>query len=248
MSLSNVYVHFPVIGAEARSLKKAALKGLLNITGGRKRMVGGHLSTTENTTLVKALNGISLDLKKGDRIGLVGHNGAGKTTLLRVMAGIYPPNSGSVQTNGRVTSLLDIGLGINPGASGRENIYLRSLYMGKSHRETTLVIDDIISFTELGSFIDMPVRAYSSGMLARLLFAIATAFKADILLLDEGIGAGDAAFAKKAERRMLEFVENAGILVVASHDTALLRAFCIDFIRLETGRIVERCTVDRLTS
>jgi ABC-type polysaccharide/polyol phosphate transport system ATPase subunit len=246
ISLTDVHVRFPIIGAEARSLKKAALTGVLNMTGGRKRMVGGHLSATETTTVVDALNGISIELNQGDRIGLVGHNGAGKTTLLRVMAGIYPPNSGSIRTEGRLTSLLDIGLGINPGASGRENIYLRALYMGRSHRETSDVVDDIAGFAELGPFLDMPVRTYSSGMLTRLLFAIATAFRADILLLDEGIGAGDAAFAKKAEQRMQRFIDSAGILVVATHDNALLHTFCRNFVRLEAGRIVERGSIENL--
>jgi ABC-2 type transport system ATP-binding protein/lipopolysaccharide transport system ATP-binding protein len=248
ISLNDVHVSFPIIGAEARSLKKAALTGVLNMTGGRKRMVGGHLSANETTTVVNALNGITLELNQGDRVGLVGHNGAGKTTLLRVMAGIYPPNTGSIRTTGRLTSLLDIGLGINPGASGRENIYLRALYMGRPHRETAMVIDDIAEFAELGPFLDLPVRTYSSGMLTRLLFAIATAFRADILLLDEGIGAGDAAFAKKAENRMKAFIDSAGILVVATHDNALLNTFCRDFIRLESGKIVEHAPIEHLVT
>jgi ABC-type polysaccharide/polyol phosphate transport system ATPase subunit len=192
-----------------------------------------------DTSVVEALNGVSLELEQGARVGLMGHNGAGKTTLLRVMAGIYPPNSGEIHTTGRVTSLLDIGLGINPNASGRENIYLRSLYMGKSRKETDLVIDDIAEFAELGPFLSMPVRTYSAGMQTRLLFAISTAFQADILLLDEGIGAGDAEFAERARKRLKQYIDKAGILVLASHDTGLLNTFCRDIIKMEAGKIIE---------
>ena len=244
--LDDVHVRFPIIGTEARSLKKAALSGVLNVVAGRNRRVGGHFSTTTSTTVVEALNGITLKLEQGARIGLVGHNGAGKTTLLRVMAGIYPPNAGQIHSTGRVTCLLDIGLGINPNASGRENIYLRALYMGRSHRETSEVIDDIAEFAELGPFLSMPVRTYSSGMLTRLLFAVATAFRADILLLDEGIGAGDADFAERARKRMQNFIDEAGILVVASHDTTLLRSFCRDIVKLEAGQIVQMGPIDEV--
>ncbi len=134
ITLDNVYVRFPVIGAEARSLKKAALAGVASLAG--KNKVGGTLSMATRTTVVEALNGISLDITTGARIGLVGHNGAGKSTLLRVIAGIYPPNEGIVRTTGRITSLLDIGLGVDGHATGRENIYLRALYMGRGTRET----------------------------------------------------------------------------------------------------------------
>lgn len=244
--LDDVHVRFPIIGAEGRSLKKAAIAGVLNAAGGRKRRVGGHFSTESAITVVEALNGISLKLEQGARIGLIGHNGAGKTTLLRVMAGIYPPNSGTIQSSGRITSLLDIGLGINPNASGRENIYLRALYMGRSHKETDDIIDDIAEFAELGPFLSMPVRTYSAGMQTRLLFAVATAFRTDILLLDEGIGAGDAAFAERAQIRLQSFVDQAGILVFASHDNGLMRSFCRDVIKMEAGKIVQMGPIDEI--
>lgn len=240
LTLEDVHVSFPIVGAEARSLKRAALVGVLNITKGRQRKVGGQLSTTESTTVVNALKGISLELETGARVALVGHNGAGKTTLLRVMAGIYPPNRGKVSTIGRVTTLLDIGSGVDLGATGRENVFLRALYMGRTYDETNEVIDEILEFSELGTFADMPVRTYSAGMLTRLLFATATAFPADILLLDEGIGAGDAAFAERAETRMQSFVDQAGILVLATHDDNLIKKFCTEFIKLESGEFLER--------
>ncbi len=242
--LDNVFVRFPIIGAEARSLKKAALAGVASLAG--KGRVGGTLSMATNTTVVEALNGITLDVATGARIGLVGHNGAGKSTLLRVMAGIYPPNAGTVRTSGRITSLLDIGLGIDGHATGRENIYLRALYMGRGTKETARVIDDIAEFTGLGAFLDMPVRTYSAGMQARLLFAVSTAFEADILLLDEGIGAGDAEFAEKAQARMQAFIDKAGIMVLASHDYGLLRTFCQTIIRLEAGQIVRMGSVEEM--
>ncbi len=242
ITLDNVYVRFPVIGAEARSLKKAALAGVASLAG--KNKVGGTLSMATRTTVVEALNGISLDITTGARIGLVGHNGAGKSTLLRVIAGIYPPNEGIVRTTGRITSLLDIGLGVDGHATGRENIYLRALYMGRGTRETARVIEDIADFTGLGAFLDMPVRTYSAGMQARLLFAVSTAFDADILLLDEGIGAGDAEFAERAQSRMQTFIDKAGILVLASHDQGLLRSFCNRLIHLEEGRIKQDVGID----
>lgn len=245
ITLSNVHVRFPVIGADARSLKKAALSGVLNVASSR-RQVGGEFSTQTRTTTVEALNGIDLKIEQGARVGLIGHNGAGKTTLLRVIAGIYPPNEGSVHRLGRVTSLLDIGLGIDINATGRENVFLRALYMGRSKRETKEAIDDVAEFAGLGPFLDMPMRTYSAGMQARLLFAVATAFRAEILLLDEGVGAGDAAFAERARQRMRDFVEQAGILVFASHDTALLRSFCRDVVKMEAGRIVETGPAGRL--
>lgn len=245
ITLEDVYVRFPIIGAEARSFKKAALASVASLAGGKGR-VGGRLSTAMNTTVVEALNGITLHIETGARIGLIGHNGAGKSTLLRVMAGIYPPNSGRVRTVGRITSLLDIGLGVDGHATGRENIYLRALYMGRSAKETALVIDDIAEFTGLGAFLDMPVRTYSAGMQARLLFAVSTAFEADILLLDEGIGAGDAEFAQKAQTRMQQFIDKAGILVLASHDFGLLRTFCKTIIHLEGGQISRMGPIDEM--
>ncbi len=244
ITLDNVFVRFPIIGAEARSLKKAALAGVASLAG--KAKVGGRLSMATDMTVVEALNGISLDIATGARIGLIGHNGAGKSTLLRVMAGIYPPNAGTVTSTGRITSLLDIGLGIDANATGRENIYLRALYMGRGTKETGRVIDDIAEFTGLGAFLDMPVRTYSAGMQARLLFAVSTAFDADILLLDEGIGAGDAEFAEKAQARMQAFIDKAGILVLASHDYGLLRTFCQTIIRLEGGQIVRSGSIDEM--
>lgn len=245
IDLDSVHVRFPIIGTEGRSLKKVLLSGVVDAATrkGKKSKVGGQLSSATKTTMVHALDGVSLRLEHGARVGLVGHNGAGKSTLLRVMAGIYPPSDGTVHVHGRITSLLDIALGIDPNATGRENILIRSLYMGRTKREAASIVDDVAAFTELDNFLEMPVRTYSSGMMMRLLFAVATAYRADILLLDEGIGAGDAAFAEKAQTRMDRFIQETGILVLASHDEELLRRFCNETIELEEGKIVQRTSL-----
>ena len=244
LRLDNVHVRFPIIGTDGRSLKKSMLSSIIGVAGRNK--IGGNVLADAKTTVVHALNDVSIDLRHGARIGLIGHNGAGKTTLLRTIAGIYPPTSGSMHVHGRITSLLDIALGVDPNVSGQENILLRSLYMGRSRREALDAIDDVADFTELGSFLDMPVRTYSAGMQTRLLFAIATAFRADILLMDEGLGAGDAAFAERAEMRMDQFTRQAGILVLASHDQGLLKRFCDTLIEMESGRIVRSGSVDSM--
>lgn len=248
ITLRNVHVRFPIIGAEGRSLKKVVLSGVVDAAarGRMRHKVGGQFSSATRTTVVHALNDVSLQLDHGARVGLIGHNGAGKTTLLRVMAGIYPPSQGQVHIVGRVTSLLDIALGVDPNASGRENVLLRALYMGRTRREANDILEDVAAFTELGPFLDMPMRTYSAGMQARLLFAVATAFRADILLLDEGIGAGDAAFAERAQERMDRFTREAGILVLASHDTALLRRFCDELIEVEAGRIIRSGPIEEM--
>lgn len=227
--LDRVAVSFPIYGGSARSLKNRIVSGA---TGGR---IG---SDRRARTTIDALNQISLKIEHGERVALVGHNGAGKTTLLRVLAGIYPPQRGRIEVLGRVAPLFDIGLGLDPDATGYENIRLRGLYLGLSGRQVAERIDEIAAFTELGPFLDMPMRTYSLGMQTRLLFAVSTSVDPDVLLLDEGIGAGDAAFMEKANRRLRDFVDRAGILVLASHSVGLLTTLCTRAIRLEHGQIV----------
>jgi ABC-2 type transport system ATP-binding protein/lipopolysaccharide transport system ATP-binding protein len=229
VQVSNVSVSFPVYDASARSLKK---KVVALSTGGR---VGRDAM---DHVVVQALDGVTLTLQRGDRLALLGRNGAGKSTLLRVMAGIYEPTEGEVRVDGRVAALLGGQPGMDPESTGRENIILNGLLLGLSRAEIRRQTEAIVDFTELGSFIDLPLRTYSSGMRARLAFGIATAVVPEILLLDEGIGAGDAAFIEKADRRLDEFVNRAGILVLASHSEALVKRFCNTFARLERGRIV----------
>lgn len=220
----NVGLRYPV----PRDVK---LKGELRTT------VGGRFFARGGRRYVTALEDVSFELKPGDRLGLVGANGAGKTTLLKVLYGIYEPTAGSLEAQGRRDALFNINLGFRSQASGRRNIVLRGLINGWSMREIQEKMDEIIDFSELGDFIDMPVESYSQGMTARLGFAIATSFEPEILLMDEWIGAGDRDFQDKAKARLEKMVTKAGIIVLASHSNALLQRVCNRIISLEHGRI-----------
>jgi ABC-2 type transport system ATP-binding protein/lipopolysaccharide transport system ATP-binding protein len=232
--LHGVSVSFPVYSTGNRSLKNAMLAAT----------TGGRIGSDANHVIVKALDQVSLRLDHGDRVALIGHNGAGKTTLLRVLAGIFEPLVGDVRIEGKVTPMFDVSLGIDPESTGYENIILRGLYLGLTKAETMARIDDIAAFTELGQFLNLPVRTYSAGMQARLAFAMATCIDPEILLLDEGVGAGDAEFLERANQRLDAFVNRAGILVLASHSTELVRKFCTKVILMEHGRKVWTGEVD----
>jgi ABC-2 type transport system ATP-binding protein/lipopolysaccharide transport system ATP-binding protein len=227
--LEHVSVSFPIFTASGRSLKKQFVA----------LSTGGRIATdARQHVMIQALDDVCLTVAHGDRIGLVGHNGAGKTTLLRVMAGIYEPVAGRVVIKGRAVPFFDIGLGMDVESTGYENIRLRGLYLGLSRAQIKAKVDEIAEFTELGTFLDMPLRTYSAGMHARLAFAISTCVHPEILLLDEGLGAGDAAFLERAERRLADFVASAGILVLASHTEQLIRRMCTTAVLLEHGRVV----------
>jgi lipopolysaccharide transport system ATP-binding protein len=178
---------------------------------------------------------VSLDLRDGDRLGVVGHNGAGKSTLLRVLAGVYAPTRGSYFRQGSIASLIDPMLGIEPDATGYENIALRGVLMGISRREMARLTPDIAEFSGLGDYLDMPVRAYSTGMTMRLGFSIATAVRSDILLMDEWLSVGDADFRKQSEDRLREVVASTGILVLASHSPELINRECNCVVELAHG-------------
>jgi ABC-type polysaccharide/polyol phosphate transport system ATPase subunit len=186
---------------------------------------------------ITALAGVSFDLVAGDRLGIVGSNGAGKTTLLKVLYGIYEPTSGEVESKGRIDALFNINVGFRREATGRRNIELRGLINGWSPDEISQRMHDIIEFSGLEQFIDIPLKKYSQGMAARLAFAIATTLEPEILLMDEWIGAGDAKFQQKARERMKELTDKAGIVVLASHNHSLLRKICNKALVLEKGRI-----------
>jgi ABC-2 type transport system ATP-binding protein/lipopolysaccharide transport system ATP-binding protein len=227
--LNQVIVSFPIYDAKSRSIKKRVLAA-----AGRGR-IG---TSADNHVVIRALNGVSVKIEHGERVGLIGRNGAGKTTLLRVMAGIYEPPSGTVEVEGRVAPLFDIGMGMDPESSGYENILLRGLYLGLRKAEIRAKIDEIADFTELGEFLEMPLRTYSAGMYARLAFAISTSIDPEILLLDEGIGAGDEAFLEKAKQRLDAMINRARILVLASHSDELVRKLCTRAILMENGQAV----------
>ena len=225
ISCRELTLRFPVYGVDSRSLKKR----LAAVT------VGGRLGTHAGVTEVTALSGVNLELKAGDRLGLIGHNGSGKTTLLRALSGAYEPDQGQVEVQGRIAALLDLKLGIDGSATGYDNIRLRGRIAGLSSRDIEAKLDEIAEFTGLGPFLAMPVKTYSAGMQARLAFAAATAVDADVLLMDEWIAVGDAEFQQLAHKRLLKLVERAGILVLASHDVDLLRLYCNKVMRLEAG-------------
>jgi ABC-type polysaccharide/polyol phosphate transport system ATPase subunit len=230
MKLDNIHVHFSIYQAAARSwrrtLFRAAVGGMVNAAPESGRIV------------VRALEGINLELKNGCRLAVLGHNGAGKTTLLRTLAGIYHPTRGSLIADGRRAPLFDIALGCDEEATGLENIMLRGLLMGLKRAEIESKMKDISDFSGLGEFIDLPVRTYSTGMSLRLMFAIATNIEADILLMDEWIATGDQDFADKANRRLSTLIDRSHILVIASHDLELLEKLCNRGIVLNGGRLV----------
>lgn len=236
--LEDVHVEFPIYSAR-RSFRKALFE---RATGGRIDRTGSG----GRNVVVKALSGVSFELQDGDRLGLVGHNGAGKSTLLRVMAGVYQPVLGRVLASGKITSCFDLLPGLDPEDSGYENIVTAGLLLGMDHAEIEARVPEIEEFSELGEYLGLPVRTYSTGMLLRLGFALATSVDPGILLLDEGIGAGDARFAERATIRLQALVDRSRILVLASHSDALIRQWCTKAALMENGRLVHLGPVDEV--
>ena len=239
IELDDVTIEFPIYNARGRSFTGELFR----------RTVGGLIESHRSSYVsVMALREISLMLTDGDRLGLIGHNGAGKTTLLRVLAGIYEPLSGRVQINGTVASLTDITMGMDVERTGYENIVLRGVFLGLEPRDMRRMIPDIEEFTELGEFLTLPLRTYSSGMLLRLAFAVTTAVVPEILIMDELIGAGDAAFVVKATARLNQMISSSRILVIASHDVETVRRLCNKAALMQTGRIVRIGSVEQVIS
>ncbi len=187
---------------------------------------------------IEALKSVNLEICHGERVGLIGLNGAGKSTLLKVMAGIYPPMSGTLTMRGHVCPMFEFATGFEMNQSGWDNIRIRGLLLGMMPDEIEEKLAEIAAFTELGEFLDYPVRTYSTGMFIRLAFAISTSINPEILLIDEVMGAGDLKFAEKAKRRMWEFMEQGKILVFCSHNLHLLPDFCARTIWLDHGRVM----------
>jgi ABC-type polysaccharide/polyol phosphate transport system ATPase subunit len=237
LRLRNVSVEFPIYQGSSRSLKKVLLATSTRGNLGRD---------SADRINVRALSDINLEIADSDRVGIVGLNGAGKTTLLKVLAGVYEPTRGQFSSSGRVSSLLDIQVGLNGDATGRENILLRGMYMGIHPRAMRAQAAAVAEFTELADYLDMPVRTYSAGMMVRLAFAISTCIPPDILIMDEWLSAGDAQFLEKAERRIEDFVRASSILVIASHSLELIERWCKRGILLHQGRVLATGPIEEI--
>jgi lipopolysaccharide transport system ATP-binding protein len=229
IEVNELSLNFPLYHGNSRSLKKTAMAAAAGRLG----------EDQQRRVVVQVLSDVSFSLRSGDRLGLIGSNGAGKTTLLRTLAGIYEPVVGRVLVQGSLSALLDPNLGMNADLTGRENIMLRGLFSGLSKAALARLEEDVHDFAELGDFLDLPVKIYSSGMVVRLGFALATAIRPQVLLMDEWFLAGDAVFMEKARVRLEDMVRGAEILVLSSHATGVVLDWCSRVIWVEQGRI--RC-------
>lgn len=228
ISLSHVGIDFPLYASQNRSLKKAVMNAA----------TGGKIATDASSTqVVRALDDISFTIQDGERVGLLGANGSGKSTMLRVLAGVYAPTYGTVEVDGSIGSLLDISLGTDGESTGIENIYLRGTLMGMKKDDIDRQLPELIQYTELGDFINLPMKMYSSGMQMRVAFTVSTQSASDVLLMDEWLAVGDQNFQRKAEDRLTRLVEKTKILVIASHSRELLEKVCTRAIWLEHGHI-----------
>lgn len=223
----HVNIDFPIYNAKNRSLKNTVMQAA----------TGGKVSFGAEGTVIRSLEDVSFEIHEGERVGIVGHNGAGKSTLLRALSNVYAPTAGRAEIVGEIGSLVDIGLGIDGEATGRENIFIRGALLGLKRREIEERFDEIVEFSELGEFINMPVRTYSSGMHLRLAFAVATIIRPEILLMDEWLSVGDAAYNEKAEQRLSDLVKSSRILVIASHSRELIERTCNRAMWFEHGKL-----------
>ena len=221
INVTNVTVDLPIYGAHNMNLKG--------------RVANFFARRETEIEVIRALNDISLSINDGDRVGIVGPNGSGKTTLLRVMAGILKPTQGNVEIQGTVVSMIDQGLGMDPQCTGLENIFRRGIFLNQSTQQMQDRLDEIVDFSGLGDRIRHPLYTYSSGMRARLAFSIATSVQPEILIIDEGIGAADEEFSERAAGRLDSFLQNAGILILASHSNQLIETWCTRKISLGFG-------------
>jgi ABC-2 type transport system ATP-binding protein/lipopolysaccharide transport system ATP-binding protein len=239
LRLRNLSVEFSLYQGASRSLKKSLIA---------KTKLGNLARDARHRASILALTDLDLDVEHGDRLAIMGGNGAGKSTLLKVLAGIYEPTQGWRCASGRISALLTASVGLDPEATGRDNIILRGMYMDVHPREMRRRIDEIAAFTELGDYLDVPVRTYSSGMIFRLCLGVATSIPPEILLMDEWLAVGDASFLEKARKRLEDFVSGSSILVLASHSVPILKQWCNRAILLERGRIVAAGDVNEVAA
>lgn len=228
IELKGVTLDLPIYEVHGRSLKRQMIRL------GRRNAIA---EDNDGVVVVRALENVSVRFESGDRIGLIGHNGAGKSTILRVMAGIYAPTIGTVEKDGKIVPLLDISLGMDDNSTGLQNIRLRGLLLGMTDAEIKAKTQQIADFCELGDYLDLPTRTYSSGMRVRLAFAISTAVDAEILLLDEVMGVGDASFMHKAQQRLADLHERSEIVVLAMHSNAEIRRVCNKVLWMDNGAV-----------
>jgi ABC-type polysaccharide/polyol phosphate transport system ATPase subunit len=229
IEFNNVSLRYPIYGSHGMSLRSHLIRVA----------TGGNIEKDSRTTVITALQRVNFTLKDGDAVGLIGHNGAGKSTLLRTMAGIYPPSSGKVIRQGKTATVFEIGAGLDYELSGYDNIIHLGMMMGLSYNEAKALTPDIEEFTELGDFLQLPIRIYSSGMTMRLMFAVATALVPEILLLDEMFSTGDAGFKIKSQARIHKIIDESKIFVFASHDLSLIEKYCNRIFKIEHGVVAE---------
>lgn len=230
IELENACLDYPIVGQFSHSIRTHVAQ-----------VIGGRLLGRKGrwpVSWVRALDGITLRVSAGDRLGIIGHNGAGKTSLLRLMSGAYSPSGGLVRRLGQVQALTDFTLGMDANASGLQNIYFRLAFMGYSRRQSEAFVAEIVEFSELGGFIDYPLHTYSTGMYLRLAFAISTQFEPDILIMDEVLGAGDERFREKAKQRMDSLINRANAVVLSSHALANIVEYCNRVVVLKSGSMV----------
>ena len=230
ITLKNVSLRYPIYNDVSRSLKQSILKPI----------IGGKIMDNKGSFYVNALENINLELKHGDRLGISGPNGSGKTSLLRILSNILPPSEGSLKKSGELISFIDLHYGLNFEASGIENIKIRCVLLGLNFSEIDEIVKKVIEFSELGKYIYLPVKTYSSGMLMRLSFSILICIRADIIIMDEWLSVGDANFFEKANNKLKEMIDEASILVIASHSPEFINNLCNKKIVLSDGKINEQ--------
>jgi ABC-type polysaccharide/polyol phosphate transport system ATPase subunit len=226
ITLKDASVTFAIYNAKTRSVRTELFNA-----------IGGKLKSIDSTVFVNAIDSINLEIKEGDRVALIGHNGAGKSTMLKLLSGIYEPTIGSAYSHGHISSMTDITMGMDPENSGYENIIMRCIFMGLTFQEARDRAPEIIEFSGLKEYIDLPMRTYSTGMYLRLAFTVATSIVPDILIMDEMIGAGDASFIEKARVRTMELIEKTKIMVISSHNMDIMKDICNRAIWMEKGKI-----------
>jgi lipopolysaccharide transport system ATP-binding protein len=225
ITAKNISIVYPLLSTDRPSLKSLS---------GSESKVGGRLRKDKLFGIV-ALENFSISLKSGDRLGIFGHNGSGKTTLLRVLGGIYPPTSGSIEINGSTAGMYSLSLGVNKEATGLENIFIKGLMHGLKPAQIKELIPEIAEFSELGDYLNLPVKTYSSGMIMRLMFSTVSLMKPDILLLDEWVSTGDTSFRKKVDYTMKMMLDQTPIVIIASHNEKRLSSWSNQLVRMEKG-------------